>query len=94
MHNLYIVGLDDHLSVWFVPKRRNTVTNDRDKRFDLYAQQILERWDAYAAQLGLTDAELAERRNTIRDELDDKYRRRLGTRQVNLMDALRRSLES
>jgi hypothetical protein len=55
-----------------------------DQRLNLYAQQILERWDAWAAQFS----------PEVREELQDKARRRLGARQVNLMDALRRSLES
>lgn len=54
-----------------------------DQRLNLYAQQILERWDAWAAQFP----------ETTREELRDKARRRLGARQVNLMDALRRSFE-
>jgi len=60
------------------------VTNERDERLDLYARQILDRWDAWAAQFAPDVAE----------ELRDKARRRLASRQVNLMDALRRSLES
>lgn len=63
----------------------------RDQQLDLYAQQILERWDAWAEANGFADP---ERRQAIKDELEDKWRRRLGARQVNLMDALRRSLES
>ena len=55
-----------------------------DDRLNLYTQLILERWDAYAEQFG---ADVCE-------ELKDKARRRLAARQVNLMDALRRSLES
>jgi hypothetical protein len=58
------------------------VTNDRDEHLDLYARQILERWDAWAEQF------------EVREELQDNARRRLGARQVNLMDALRRNLES
>ena len=49
----------------------------RDQRLDLYARQILERWDAWAEQF---DTDVCE-------ELKDKARRRL--RHVNLTDALR-----
>jgi hypothetical protein len=55
-----------------------------DDRLNLHAQQLLEHWDAWAAQFS----------PEVREELQDKVRRRLGARQVNLMDALRRSLES
>lgn len=53
-------------------------------RLNLYARQILERWDAWTEQFS----------PEVREELQDKARRRLASRQVNLMDALRRSLES
>lgn len=60
-----------------------TMTSD-ECRLDLYARQILERWDAWAQQFS---PEMCE-------ELQDKIRRRLASRQINLMDALRRSFES
>ena len=69
-----------------------------NKRLDLYAMQILEHFDAQIKQMGLRGA-TCEEIQAAREEMRDKIIRRLGARlknptkrQVNLMDALKRSL--